>query len=114
MKTLFALSLALSAVLVFLSIVGLVLFSLNRAQTVILLTKWLLGEVPVLAATPVELQFTDLGGLTVAEIHYIELARTLGITAGTAPGKFDPYSITPFWQWSILYGKTAQAIKVYR
>lgn len=86
-------------------IFGAYCFTRSRAQTVEILTQYALSRAPELKNTPVTPTFTDIAHLSIYQQQIIELARAIGITAGTTSTTFSPDEITPFWQWSILYGK---------
>ena len=87
---------------------GIRLLSMTRAEAVTLLTKIAIARKPELNSLPTENVFTDIYDLPAEQQRYIELARTIGITAGTSKTTFSPNEIAPFWQWSILYGKMIQ------
>ncbi|HSL26904.1 MAG TPA: SpoIID/LytB domain-containing protein [Acidimicrobiia bacterium] len=57
--------------------------------------------------------FADLGGLSTEAVTAINQVRLLGITAGTSPTTFDPYSAVSRWQMALflmrLYGVTGRA-----
>lgn len=92
-------------------VAGITALSMNRADAVVLLTKWAISRIPALANTPIgESHFTDIESLSSSKQETIELAYALGITTGTGDGIFNPTLKTPLWQWALLYGRTEQIV----